>query len=185
LLAGAAIHNTFSYMGRTPLVKYRIRRSSLQRSIANDPQFAPDSREFKEVLDRLFSLPGIKGRFGPTRLGELRRAAEASSFAIKGQEFLRHNELGAARCYFSAALHSGSRDSRDLLCWAASFSPLLLRWAAPLFGTINAQRREIHTVQYSPNTIDASTGVRLERAGVPSFTTHRKKENGCFLSTYS
>lgn len=147
LLAGAAIHNTFAYIGRAPVVKYRIRRSSLQRSIANDPQFAPDKREFKEVLDHLFSLPGIKDRFMPTKLGELRRAAEASSFAIKGQEFLRRNELAAARRYFSAALHSGSRDCRDLFCWAATFSPLLLRWTAPLFGTVNAQRGEIHTLE--------------------------------------
>jgi len=138
LLAGAAIHNTFAYMGRAPLVKYRIRRTSLQRSMANDPQFAPDNGEFKVVLDQLFSLPGIKGRFGPRRVGELRRAAEASSFAIKGQEFLRCKELGAARRYFSAALHSGSRDTRDLLCWAATFSPALLRWTRALYGAIDS-----------------------------------------------
>jgi hypothetical protein len=140
LLAGAAINNTFAYIGRAPLVKYRIHRSSLQRSIASNPQFAPDIREFNEVLDGLFSLPGIETRFGPTKLAELRRAAEASCFAIKGQEFLRHNLPCAARRHFNAALRSGSRDCRDLLCWAVTFSPLLLRWTAPLFGTVNPQR---------------------------------------------
>jgi hypothetical protein len=54
LLAGAAINNNFAYIGRAPLVKYRVRRSSLMRSIASDPQSAADIREFNEVLDRLF-----------------------------------------------------------------------------------------------------------------------------------
>jgi glycosyltransferase involved in cell wall biosynthesis len=140
LLAGAAMHHTFAYLGRAPLVQYRVRRSSLMRSIARDPQSATDIREFSEVLHRLFSFPGMESRFGVAKLAELRRAAEASCFAIKGQEFLRRNELEAARRHFSAALRSGSRDARDLLCWAATFSPALLRWTGPLFGAIDPHR---------------------------------------------
>jgi glycosyltransferase involved in cell wall biosynthesis len=140
LLAGAAINHNFAYIGRAPLVQYRVRRTSLMRSIASDPRSPADIREFNEVIHRLFSLPGMESRFGVAKLVELRRAAEASCFAIKGQEFLRRNEPGAARRHFSAALRSGSRDARDLLCWAATFSPTLLRWTGPLFGAIDPHR---------------------------------------------
>ena len=82
----------------------------------------------------------MRSRFGVAKLAELRRAAEASCFAIKGQEFLRRHELDAARRHFSAALRAGSRDSRDLLCWAATFFPALLRWAGPHYGAIDPYR---------------------------------------------
>jgi glycosyltransferase involved in cell wall biosynthesis len=140
LLAGAAIKNKFAYIGRAPLVKYRVRRSSLMRSIASDPQSAADIREFNEVLGRLFSFPGMDSCFGAAELAALRRAAEASCLAIKGQEFLRRGEPGAARRHFSAALSSGSRDHRDFLCWAATFAPALVRWSGPLFGVIDPHR---------------------------------------------
>ncbi len=140
LLAGAALGSQFAYMGKSPLVEYRIRRGSMLRSVASDPHAAAEIREYHELLDRLFSLPGMERRFDAAKLAQLRRAAEASCFAIKGQEFLRRNEPGAARRHFSAALRSGSRDSRDLLCWAATFSPALLRWTEPLFGTIDPNR---------------------------------------------
>lgn len=140
LLAGAAMHHTFAYIGRAPLVQYRVRRSSLMRSIASDPRSVADIREFNEFFHRLFSFPGMKSRFGTAKLADLRRATEASCFAIKGQELLRHNEPGAARRHFSAALRSGSRDARDLLCWAATFSPTLLRWTRPLFGAVDLHR---------------------------------------------
>lgn len=140
LLAGAALGSQFAYMGKSPLVEYRIRRGSLLRSVASDPHAAPEIREYHEVLDRLFSLPGMEERFDAAKLAHLRRAAEANCFAIKGQEFLRRNEPGAARRYFSAGLRSGSRDIRDLLCWLATFSPALLRWTGPLYGTIDPHR---------------------------------------------
>jgi glycosyltransferase involved in cell wall biosynthesis len=137
LLAGAAMHHTFAYIGRAPMVRYRVRRSSVMRSIAGDPESATDIREFSEVLHRLFSFPGLESRFGAAKREELRRAAEASCFAIKGQEFLRRNDSSAARRYFRAGLRSGSRDIRDLLCWAATSSPTLLRWTRPLFGVVD------------------------------------------------
>jgi hypothetical protein len=140
LLASAALGSQFAYMGKPPLVEYRIRRGSLLRSVASDPHAATEIREYHKVIDRLFTLPGIEGRFDATKLAQVRRAAEASCFAIKGQEFLRRNEPGTARRYFSAALRAGSRDSRDLLCWAATFSPTLLRWTGPLFGAIDPHR---------------------------------------------
>jgi glycosyltransferase involved in cell wall biosynthesis len=140
LFAGAAINHKFAYIGRAPLVQYRVHRSSLMRSLASDPESATDIREFSEVLHRLFSFPGLESRFGAAKRKELRRTAEASCFAIKGQEFLRRNDSSAARRYFSAALRSGSRDIRDLLCWAATFSSTLLRWTRPLFGVVDLQR---------------------------------------------
>ena len=141
LLAGAALGSQFAYMGKPPLVEYRIRRGSLLRSVASDPHAATEIREYYEVIDPLFSLPGIEGRFDATKLAHMRRAAEASCFAIKGQEFLRLNEPGTARRYFSTALRSGSRDCRDLLCWAATFSPTFLRWTGSLFGAIDPHRQ--------------------------------------------
>jgi hypothetical protein len=137
LLAGAALNTKFAYIGRAPLVKYRVRPSSLMRSIASDPQAAADIREFQEVLDRLFSFPGMEHCIGATELAELRQAAEASCFAIKGQEYLRQGERRAARRHFGAALRSGSRDPRDFICWAATFVPALVRWSGPLFGAIH------------------------------------------------
>jgi glycosyltransferase involved in cell wall biosynthesis len=137
LLAGAALTHKFAYAGRAPMVEYRVWRSGFMRSLARDPQSTASIREFKEVIHRLFSFPGIRSRFGATKLAELRRAAESSCFAMKGQEFLRCHEPFAARRYFSAAIRAGSRDSRDLLCWAATFSPALLRWTGPLYGAID------------------------------------------------
>jgi len=137
LLAGAALTHKFAYAGRSPMVKYRVRRGSSMRSQVTDSQSTASIREFNELLHHLFSFPGLESRFGPAKLAELRRAAEASCFAIKGQELLRCYEPIAARRHFSAAVRSGSRDGRDLLCWAATFSPALLRWTGPLYGAID------------------------------------------------
>lgn len=137
LLAEAARTQKFAYVGRVPMVEYRMWHSSSMRNLARDSQSTASIHEFNEVLLHLFSLPGLRSRFGAAKLAELRSAAEASCFAIKGQEFLRRHEPFAARRYFSAAIRAGSRDSRDLLCWAASFSPALLRLTGPLYGAID------------------------------------------------
>ena len=137
LMAGAAVNSKFAQIGQAPLVEYRVCRGSLLRSLASNSQSTASIREFDAVLHRLFSFPGIESRFGAAKLAELRQAAEASCFAIKGQEFLRRHEPFAARQHFSAALQAGSRDSRDLLCWAATFSPTLLRWTGPLYGAFD------------------------------------------------
>jgi hypothetical protein len=137
LLAGAAFANRFAYMGKSPLVEYRIHDRSQLRSLANDPEGTVGIREYDEVLDCLFSFPGLEARFGVTKLSQLRGAAAATCLAIKGQEFLRCREYLAAQLYFHAALRAGSRDIRDILCWLATFSPSLLRWAEPLYGSAN------------------------------------------------
>jgi len=139
LLAGAALTHKFAYVGRAPMVEYRTWRGSSSRNLATDLKCTVSIHEFDEVLRCLFSLPGLRSRFGAAKLAEVRRAAEASCFAMKGQEFLRHQEPFTARRYFSAAIRAGSRDSRDLLCWAATFSPALLRWTGPLYGAINSE----------------------------------------------
>lgn len=138
LLAGAAFASRFAYMGRSPLVEYRIHDRSQLRSLANDPEGTVDIWEYDEVLDCLFSLPGLEARFGVTKLSQLRRAAAATCLAIKGQEFLRCREYCAAQLYFHAALGAGSRDIRDIFCWLATFSPSLLRLAEPLYGSANS-----------------------------------------------
>jgi hypothetical protein len=135
LLAGAAFANRFAYMGKSPLVEYRIHDRSQLRSLANDPEGTVGIWEYDEVLDCLFSFPGLEARFGVTKLSQLRRVAAATCLAIKGQEFLRRREYLAAQLYFHAALRAGSRDIRDILCWLATFSPSLLRLAEPLYGS--------------------------------------------------
>jgi hypothetical protein len=137
LLAGAAVKNQFAYMGPSPLVEYRIHSGSQLRSLATDPHGVVGIPEYDEVLDCLFSFPGLEARFGTEKLSQLRRAARASCLAIKGQEFLRSREYRAAQLHFHAALRTGSRDIRDILCWLATFSPSLLRWAEPLYGAAN------------------------------------------------
>lgn len=145
LLAGAASANQFAYMGKSPLVEYRVHGGSQLRSFASDPHNAVGVEEYDEVLDRLFSFPGLEERFGVEKLSQLRRAAMASCLAIKGQEYIRRREYRAAQRYFRAALQAGSRDIRDLLCWIATFSPSLLRWAEPLYGAA------------TPNSSDSSS----------------------------
>jgi hypothetical protein len=138
LLAWSALGSRFGFMGKPALVEYRIRRGSLLRSVADAPTGAAEIAEFDELLGRLFSLPGIRERFSPEKITELRRQAEASCFAIKGQELLRRRQLAAARRYFGTALRAGSRDLRDLLCWLATCSPALARWGIPLYGSIES-----------------------------------------------
>ena len=137
LLAGAAFASRFAYMGKSPLVEYRIHDRSQLRTLATDPKGTVDVREYDEVLDCLFSLPGLEARFGLPKLSRLRRAAGATCLAIKGQEFLRRREYFAAQLHFQAALRAGSRDIRDIFCWLGTFSPSLLRLAEPLYGSAN------------------------------------------------
>jgi glycosyltransferase involved in cell wall biosynthesis len=145
LLAGAACHSRFGYMGKSPLVEYRVHSCSQLRSVAGDPQGAVGIPEYKEVLDCLFSFPGLEARFGVTKLSQLRQAAAATCLAIKGQEFLRRREYRSAQRYFRAALRAGSRDIRDILCWLATFSPSLLRLAEPLYGAVNPNGSHHHS----------------------------------------
>jgi glycosyltransferase involved in cell wall biosynthesis len=134
LLARSALENRFAYLGKSPLVEYRIRRGSTLRSVANDPQCGVGIHEYEPVLNSLFSLPGLGTRFSAAKLSELRRVAAASCLAIKGQEFLRVKDHRAARRYFYAALRAGSHDIRDLLCLLATVSPYLLRRTGSLYG---------------------------------------------------
>jgi glycosyltransferase involved in cell wall biosynthesis len=143
LLAVAAFTSQFAYMGKAPLVEYRIHEGSLLRSLAGDPQDAVGIYEYDEVLDNLFSFPGLEKRFDEERLAVLRGTAMASCLAIKGQEFLRCREYDTARRYFMKALRTGSRDFRDFLCWVATYSPFLLRLLGePLYGVVNPKREE-------------------------------------------
>lgn len=140
LLAGSALESRFAYLGKSPLVEYRIRRCSTLRNIASDPQCAVGIQEYEPVLSSLFSLPGLGARFSAAKLSRLRRAATASCLAIKAQEFLRCREYCAARRYFRAALRVGSRDIRDLLCLVGTYFPSLLCWTESLYGGTSPKR---------------------------------------------
>jgi glycosyltransferase involved in cell wall biosynthesis len=139
LLAGAAYLSRFAYMGKVPLVEYRIHEKSQLRSLTNDFEVRVGIPEFDECLNCLFSIPGLEIRFDARKLSQLRQAAFASCLAIKGQEFLRCREYGTARKYFRAALKNGSRDFRDVLCWLGTFSPSLLHRAEAIYGVIDSK----------------------------------------------
>ncbi len=139
LMAAAALDSRFAYLGKSPVVEYRVHAGSQHRSFASNGKKEADPREFDDFLDQLFAFPSLEERFGVTKLPQLRRATQASCLAIKGQEFLRHREYLTARRHFSAAIAAGSRDIRDILCWAATFSPFLLHWAEPLYGVVSTE----------------------------------------------
>jgi len=105
LLARSALENRFAYLGKSPLVEYRIRRGSTLRSVANDPQCGVGIHEYEPVLNSLFSLPGLGTRFSaansPNCGGWPPRAAWRSkdrSFSVsrtivrRGAIFMRHFE---------------------------------------------------------------------------------------------
>ena len=137
LLAGAAMTHKFAYSGRIPMVEYRLWRGGAMRTLGGSSQSIISIEDLNDVLHRLFSFPGLGHRFSASKLAQLRRAAEASCFAIMGQELLRFHKPFAARRYFNAAIRAGSRDSRDLMCWAATFSPVLLRLTRSFYGSID------------------------------------------------
>ncbi len=140
LLAASALESRFGYLGKSPLVEYRIRRGSTLRRIASNAQCGVGIQEYEQVLNSLFSLPGLGARYSAAKLSQLRRAAMASCLAIKGQEYLRHREYSAARRYFRAALQAGSGDIRDLLCLLGTCIPSLLRWTESLYGGASPKR---------------------------------------------
>ncbi|MEE8291549.1 MAG: glycosyltransferase family A protein, partial [Candidatus Tectomicrobia bacterium] len=92
LMAAAALDSRFAYLGKSPVVEYRVHAGSQHRSFASNGKKEADPREFDDFLDQLFAFPSLEERFGVTNLPQLRRATQASCLAMKGQEFLRHRE---------------------------------------------------------------------------------------------
>lgn len=132
ILSHVAAASPFTYVGRGPVVEYRMAAGSMARSLAWTHETDVNIREIVPAIDAVFSAPAIANRFGREQRASLRRLAEASAFAWKGQELLRAREWRRARAYFVEALCRGSRDPRDLLCLGLTvlraFPPGTRRW---------------------------------------------------------
>lgn len=104
----------FAYVGKGPLVEYRIRRNSLSRILAAAAPFGVD--ELSPTIEAVFALPAVRARFEPRRLAVLRRKCRASAFAFKGQELLRLERWDVARRYLMEAIRLDPVRPVDLLC---------------------------------------------------------------------
>jgi glycosyltransferase involved in cell wall biosynthesis len=132
LLGQLAAMTSFAFVGRGPVVEYRMAPGSMARSLAAAGEAGIDIRETEPALDELFEAPAIVRRLAAARRVELRRRAEASAFAWKGQELLRARKWSRARAYFREALQRGSRDPRDVFALGITliraFPPGTRRW---------------------------------------------------------
>jgi hypothetical protein len=105
---------------------------SMARSLARPDETDVGISEIVPAIVAIFELPAIRRRYTREQRKRLRRRAEASTFAWKGQELLRKREWVRARAYFVEAIRRGSRDPRDLLCLGLTllrgFPPGTRRW---------------------------------------------------------
>jgi glycosyltransferase involved in cell wall biosynthesis len=136
ILSQVAAAVPFRYLGRGPVVEYRMAAGSMARSLAWTHETDVNIREVVPAIEAVFDAPAIARRFTREERAHLRRRAEASAFAWKGQELLRARGWRRARAYFLEALARGSRDPRDLLCLALTvlraFPPGTRRWTGAL-----------------------------------------------------
>jgi glycosyltransferase involved in cell wall biosynthesis len=132
LLSHIAAMCLFTYVGRRPVVEYRMAARSMARSLARPNESEVGISEMVPAIDAIFETSAIVRRYTREQRTRLRRRAEASMFAWKGQELLRKREWRHARVYFLEALRMGSRDPRDLICLALTvlraFPPGTRQW---------------------------------------------------------
>lgn len=126
----------FQYIGRGPVVEYRLRRGSMARSLAAEDGGRTNIDELRPALDAVFSLPEIVERFTPDELRRLRRQAEASAYAWKGQELLRGGDLARSRVYLRAALRSEPFSVVDLMTLVLAMLPRTPEAVRPWVGTL-------------------------------------------------
>ncbi|MEX0803551.1 MAG: glycosyltransferase family 2 protein [Candidatus Binatia bacterium] len=132
ILSHVAATFPFIYVGRGPVVEYRMTAGSMARNLARTDETEVNICEVLPAIDAVFDAPPIARRFTAEDRARLRRLAKASAFAWKGQELLRARQWRPARAYFLEALKRGSRDPRDLLCLGLTvlraFPPGTRRW---------------------------------------------------------
>ncbi|MGZ5124475.1 MAG: hypothetical protein ACXWC1_16905, partial [Burkholderiales bacterium] len=113
--------------------------------------------EIVPAIDAIFGTSAIVRRYTREQRTRLRRRAEASAFAWKGQELLRKREWRHARAYFLEALRMGSRDPRDMLCLVLTvlraFPPGTRRWTGAF-----EERLESETSMKVPQTSKTRSG---------------------------
>jgi hypothetical protein len=111
-----ASHTAFGYIGRGPVVEYRIHKRSMSRSFTSDSVLPPGIEELRPAIDAVFALPEVARRFPAERFARLRTRSEASAYAWKAQDLLRAGRFAESRRYLLEALRRHPTQPVDLLC---------------------------------------------------------------------
>lgn len=144
-----ATRGAFRYVGRGPVVEYRLHRDGLSRRFTAGACLPPAIDELLPAIDAVFALPGVVGRFPERRRRALRRRCEASAYAWKAQELLRAALFRESRAYLLRALRRHPAAPVDLLCLALAlvgfFPPGVRRWigqvaAEPAWPSLASRR---------------------------------------------
>lgn len=113
-----ACRGPFVYVGRGPVLEYRLHASSMSRRFTAQGDGPPSIDELVPAIEAVFALPEVARRLPAERLARLRRRSEASAWAWKAQELLRAGRLQASRRYLLEALRRDPLQPVDLLCLA-------------------------------------------------------------------
>ena len=104
-----ALHGEFYYIGEGPLLQYRLRKSSLVRTLGSDLQLT------LAAIDRVFSEPGIVGALSASRIARLRRKREASAYAFAAKHAASGRLFGKALRYGLVAVLKDLRNPTVLV----------------------------------------------------------------------
>ncbi len=149
-----ACRGPFAYIGRGPVLEYRLHASSMSRHFTTQDDEPPSIAELVPSIDAVFALPEVARRLPETRRARLRRRSEASAWAWKAQELLRAGRLRASRRYLLEALRRDPLQPVDLLCLALT-----------LLGSVPAPaRRWVGSFEPPPAPPRDAAGAR--RAGM-------------------
>jgi len=134
--ARLALLGRFAFVpARDPLLFVRSRAEGAYRRLAADPAaFAP-------CMTAIFGNPDLLTRFGPRRLGAIRRHAEAENAWIIGRECVRHGRLAEGRRWLTASVIAAPSARRLGLLLAARLLPAL---PPPWRGPFRAYGEQAH-----------------------------------------
>jgi len=124
-----ACRGAFAYVGRGPVLEYRMHGGSMSRRFTAVAEPRPTIAELLPAIDAAFALPEVVRRVPTPHRARLRRRSEASAFAWKAQELLRAGCLAASRRYLREALRRDPLQPVDVLCFCLTLSgvPALVR----------------------------------------------------------
>lgn len=88
-----ALIGEFLYIGKEPVLEYRIRLGSILRTI----ELYQGLFQSLRCIDAVFSLPGIQQKFSEQELAQLRRKREAAAFAATASKALLKRQWQPAR----------------------------------------------------------------------------------------
>ena len=111
----------FLYIGRKPVVEYRLRPGSISRTLGRSPAKALDS------VETVFANPEIRCWFAACELAQLQRRREAAVYATAGTECLKTRSWAQARALFCESLRRDCLRPRELVLLGVS----LLQWLPP------------------------------------------------------